>query len=69
LIPVRGKNILSVPPSCDIGSGSQWVLVALFPKLRRPGRGADHITVCRGFKNVCGAIPLPAWHAHRQLYI
>ena len=69
LIPVRGKGFLSVPESCEIGFGSQWLLVALFPKLRRPGRGADYISVCRGFKIVCGVIPLPAWYAHRQLYL
>jgi len=52
-IPGRGKSFLSVPESCEIGFVSQWLLVALLPKLRRPGRGGDHISVCRGFKNVC----------------
>jgi hypothetical protein len=54
LISGRGKSFfLSVPESCEIDFGSQWLLVALFPKLRRPGRGADRISVCRGFKNAC----------------
>jgi hypothetical protein len=68
-IPVRGKSFLSVPESCEIGFRAQWLLVALFPKLRRLGYGANHNSVCRGFKNVCGAKPLPACHEHRQLYL
>jgi hypothetical protein len=54
LIPVRDKSFLPVLESFEIGYGSHCLLVALFPKVRRPGRGADYISICCGFKNVWG---------------
>lgn len=63
LIPLIGKRFLSVLESFQIGCESQCLLGAHFPGVRRPGRGIDHLSPSAAQLRMCGAIPLPAWHA------